>query len=109
MACAWYPETDGVPEATNRSSRACPCVVSLACGDRVASEAPLRVWCQYREPYPAKPSSAPPNPGKQCRERRHLVSVDRAKWKRCLGEMAFCGWIKGRPRSASGRQLRSIL
>jgi len=41
MACAGYPETDGVPEATNRSSNARPCVVSLACGDRVASEAPL--------------------------------------------------------------------
>lgn len=25
MACAGYPETDGVPEATNRSSRARPC------------------------------------------------------------------------------------
>ena len=105
MACAGYPVTDGVPEATNRSSRARPCVVSLACGDRVASEAPLRVWCQYREPYPAKPSSAPPNPGKQCLERRHLGSVYRAKWKRYFGEMAFCGWIKGRPRSDSGRQL----
>ena len=40
MTCAGYPETDGVPDATRCSSRARPCVVSLACGDRVASEAP---------------------------------------------------------------------
>ena len=40
MACAGYPETDSVPVATRCSSRARPCVVSLACGDRVASEGP---------------------------------------------------------------------